>query len=308
MCEIAEAYVACGNAGEANELFADIQSELPVSSTTNPDGYLWRKRGIKPRMIRTYCLAQLVLGLGKVSILAWKAPHKVKKPIQMDELCRNLNSERPLTAKQRARLEEVVVAIQRGDSPAALHAVSQISGDHMSAAELRATVFRELASRLDWSEWSLAHASDPDLQSNQSALRGWALASAARNHWGEAWKFVRRITDPMVCADTFRDLAELSARVGGIYDVRQRARNLMSSQDKDRVLHRILAALVERYREESDVEERNEIRRVLMELVPSCAESFGTTYLMIARLIEISPSTWRRIAEVLCSRGVINTL
>jgi len=33
----------------------------------------------------------------------------------------------------------------------------------------------------------------------------------------------------------------------------------MSSQDKDRVLHRILAALVERYHEESNAEQRKEI-------------------------------------------------
>lgn len=308
MCEVAHAYVECGDADGANDLFANIQSELPVSSTANLDGYLWRKPGIKPKMIRTHSLAHLVLGLGRGSILAKKATHKVKPLIQIDEFCRNLNIGRPLTKKQRERIEAAFVAIQEGKSTQALHAASQISGEHVTAAELRAAVFRVLASRLDWSEWSLAYINDPDLRSNQLALRGWALASASRNQWDEAWKFVRRITDPMICADTFRDLAEFSARVGRLYDVRRRAQNLMSSQDKDRVLHRILASLVERYREGSDIEERKEIRRVLMELVPSCAESFGTTYLMIARLIEISPSAWRKIAEVLRSRGVINTL
>ena len=313
MCEVAEAYAACGDVLGANELFSDIQAELPVLPATNPHGYLWRKRGIKPHMLRGYCLTELVLGLGKVSIQSQNLTRQIHQPDGMQQAFSKWKTDRSLTTKQRARIEEIRVAILRGDIKAALNAASQISGNEAAISELRAAVFRELTSQIDWSAWALTYASDPDnsdfpndqdLRPHQSALRGWALASASRNKWGQAWKFVRRISDPTVASNTFRDLAEFSARVGAVYDVRQRARNLMSSQDKDRVLHRIVAALVERYREERNSDERAAIKQLLMELVPPCAESFGATYLMLARLIEIDPRNWQTVAEVLRSRSL----
>jgi hypothetical protein len=242
-----------------------------------------------------------------VSIQSWRVPHLIKPPKEAEQLWSDWKTGRSLNARHRARIEEIVAALQRGEPAAALGAASQISGDPATATDLRPAVFRQLTSQIGWSAWALTYINDPELQPHQSALRGWALASAANNEWSQVWTLVRRISDPTICTDTFLDLAEFSARVGAVYDVRQRARNLMSTQDKDRVLHRVVAALVERYRAERDWDERAAIKQVLMELVPPCAESFGATYLMLAGLVEIDARNWRTVAEALRSRRLINT-
>jgi hypothetical protein len=307
MCEVAEAFAVCGEVNRANALFSDIQTELPVSLTDNafPDGFLWRKRGIKQRMLRAYCLAELVLGLGKASTRLNESLYREGRLMSEPIFQPKWGEDRTLNANQRARIKEIVAACENRNASVALRAASQISGGDSMITELRGSIYRDVASQFDWSEWALTYADDPDLQIHEPAIRGWALASAARNQWDQAWLFVRRISDPTVCAKTFCDLAEYSARVGGVYDVRRRTENLMSSQDKGRVLQRVGVALKERYRGSQSPNERSALAEVLFELVTPCAESFGATYQILARLVEISPRNWQAVAEILRSRGII---
>lgn len=304
LCDVAEAYAACGDILTANELFADMQAEIPPSPDLLkrfPNQFLWRKRGIKPRLLRGHCLGELILGLGKAAMRQPHLQHQ-RRPSWREpwlQWTRSTSLRRP----QVERMRPVYGAVHQGDFRAAFREAGRLAGSNSLA--LRQAVFREIARCTHWAGWALMYTDDRDAQMQDSALRGWALASAVKGRWNDAWRFLGRIRDPSIGANAVRDLAEYSARHGGVYDVRQRAKNLMASQDKDRVLHRVATALAARLRHSSGREEKVNIKRAVFELVPHCGEFFGAAYVMLARVVEMEPRRWREVAEVLAARELI---
>jgi hypothetical protein len=125
MCEVAEAFAVCGEVNRTNELFAAIQTELPVSLAENafPDGFLSRKRGVKQRMLRGCCLAGLVLGLGKAATRPRGTVQRSARPSE-PKYQAILGEEHSLNSNQHARIKEVTAACECGDAKAALRAAS----------------------------------------------------------------------------------------------------------------------------------------------------------------------------------------
>ncbi len=375
LCEIAEAFAYCGNHRSANEVFADIQSELPmvIPPESFPRGFLWRKKGIKPRLLRMGCLAKLVLGLGKVAIQQChfhrKALHRLPEnyPLPWSEwtweggglkpkertvvrniyamllrgsyaeplrlvaqisnyetskrmaICREIIGILPwmewmdttsFTSNQRKNVTAVFDHLCNGSLVAALELTIRLTSDDGTVTGLRMAICRELAIYLDWSDWALAYASDRDLQNNDEALRGMALAAAAQEDWTVdtgVWFFAKQIGNPSDSANTIRDLAEFAAVSGKVDEVLKRAKNLMASREKGRVLHRVAAALATRFRMATTQEEKDVVKQAIFELVPTCAEFFGSSYLILGCLVEIDPQKWSDIVGILKSRGVITS-
>jgi hypothetical protein len=215
---------------------------------------------------------------------------------------------RSFTPSQRATVAKVYDELCSGNPVAALENTTRLSGEHNAGTALRMAVCREVAAYLGWTDWALAYAAEKDLQRHDTALRGLALAAAVQGLWDAdsgALSLAKRISDPFVSASTFRDLAEFSARTGRVEDVLKRAKDLMYSREKDRVLHRISRALAQRYRQAVTVPEKARIRGALISLIPSCAEFYGATYLALARLVEVEPKSCQVVAEALQRRGLI---
>ena len=377
LCEVAEAFAYCGDQQRTSEVFADMQSELPATIPIGkfPHGFLWRKQGVKPQLIRGHCLAEMILGLGKVAIqqaslsrpeakraatnyvfpwsewtweggglssiqrtnvrhiyaelllgtysLALKRAMKAftnhaKTVALRSAICREIIGALPwlewieshsLTSNQRKNISIIYDYLCAGNLVAAIGHTNCLTSDDNDPPALRVAVCRELGKYLNWSDWALSYSADQGLQKHDEAMRGFALASAAQGIWGAdfgVWSFVKRITAPSISASTIRDLAEFSAANGNVDEVLKRAKNLMASREKDRVLHRIASALSTRFKTATTQAEKVAVKKAIYELVPSCAEFFGSTYLMLGCLVEIEPAKWRSIAEVLAARRIIS--
>lgn len=128
--------------------------------------------------------------------------------------------------------------------------------------------------------------------------------------WRQVHHRIEEITNPATKARTQRDLAVLEARAdladpGRIGHALRRITGLADGFDKDDVLHRVGAILAHNALEATRPEQRDRHLRAYLQVLPSSAEYFGATYLMLAKLVRLFPQSASAIHELLKRRTLI---
>ena len=142
-----------------------------------------------------------------------------------------------------------------------------------------------------------------------------ALFDRSARNKGELWQIVTdslaAIGGPATWARAQRDLAMIEARADrvdqgrGRYALR-RARRLSTSFNKEDVLHRVGSVFAKNYIEEQGRPDPARHRRAFLTTVPDCAESFSSTFLMLANVVRLFPEHTRKIDEVLERRRIFS--
>ena len=175
-------------------------------------------------------------------------------------------------------------------------------------------------------KWALAYANDPDLQANDSAQQAFAIGyiaayddtlqesdidkagapQSARSWWvcPAKWTFsealeksrehLDRVRDLRVRERTLSQLAELHAQRDRPALALRAAASLELGQDQDRLLYRVGKAFAQSKDSYS-----------FKKLLPSCAWSYTTTYVILGHLANLYPDQSAKMAEILERYGLL---
>jgi hypothetical protein len=153
--------------------------------------------------------------------------------------------------------------------------------------------------------------------SYQDALRAFAVAKAWRalfNQnaekdvdalWQSIEETLQELADPPTKARALRDLAILEAYAGRTDHALRRIERLADGFDKDDVLHRVGAIFANRALTANSPPVRDVNQRAFLEVLPPSAEYFGSTYLMLARLVRLFPGNASDMHNILKRRGLL---
>ncbi|HWZ94591.1 MAG TPA: hypothetical protein VNW30_05295 [Opitutaceae bacterium] len=134
--------------------------------------------------------------------------------------------------------------------------------------------------------------------------------SDKRYLWNTVRDSLQKIGDPSTWARAQRDIAIMEAKAdlvdaGRAKYALRRTQMLGSSIDKDDVIHRVGSAFSENYAKDKRTADSERHRIAFLLTVPDSAESFSSTYLMLANLVRLFPEHTKQVESVLRRRGLV---